>query len=146
MPRYVLCEEIRAEVAADVEMWGRGNVTTAVNERWNKYCFGLELLDVDGHLITKAEATPLWLHRGWSWDQCVRYFEKIVDSAFNDIEGEVITRAEAFTRWQSEGYSYASCHSYFRKNRQLTVKRGHGSPSPGFDAFVARVTEEYTGH
>ena len=144
-PRYVLCEDIRSEIETNARSRGRGLSTAHVNERWKKYCFGLELFDVDGRMITKAEAISQWLHEGWSWHQCVRHFKNYVDSAFYDIGGEVITRAEALARWQSEGYSHASCCSYLRKNSQLKVKRGYRSPSPGFDAFVARVTEEYTG-
>ena len=71
-------------------------------------------------------------------------FKKYVDSAYYDIGGEVITRATALARWQSEGYSRASSRSYLRENSQFKVKRGHRSGSPGFGAFVARVTKEYT--
>ena len=119
-------------------------MTAHVNERWKKYCFGLELFDVDGRTITKAEAISQWLGEGWSWDECVRNFKKYVDSAYYDIGGEVITRATALARWQSEGYSRASCRSYLRENSQFKVKRGYRSASPGFDAFAARVTKQYT--
>ena len=103
----------------------------------------MEVFDVDGRMITKAEAISQWLSQGWSWDQCVQHFKKYGDSAYYEIGGEVITRATALARWQKQGYSLASGRSYFHKHKELKVKRGVRSASPGFNAFAARITKQY---
>ena len=41
-PRYVVCEDIRLEFENKAKRRGKGLRTARINERWEKYCFGLE--------------------------------------------------------------------------------------------------------
>ena len=103
-------------------------MTSAVNERWNKYCFGLELFNVDGRMVTKADAISGWLHRGWNWCQCVRHFENYVHLALYGIEGQVNTQEEAFTRKQRKGCSPARRASISLVTMRSESANGHPGP------------------
>ena len=123
---------------------GGGNVTRAVNERWDRYCFDLGLLNVDDRIMTKAEAIAGWLRDGWTWSQCIRHFDNLCLMALYDIEGQVNMRDEALARWQAAGYSRTSCEAYFRRHARRKSKRLSRSVSPGLETFVKEYTEAQT--
>ena len=102
-PRYVVCEDIKLEFKDRAKRRGKRLRPASVNDRWENYCFGLELFDANGRTMTKAEAIFQWLNHGWSWDQCLQHFKKYGDSAYYEIGGEIITRATALARREKQG-------------------------------------------
>ena len=44
---------------------------------WENDCFGLELYDIGGRELTKAEAFSYWWNQGYSWPDVQRYFQSL---------------------------------------------------------------------